>query len=224
MGRIEAKACIVTGAASGIGRATAERFAEEGGQVLCVDVDGDGARDAAERIRANGGTAEAEQADVAVRGQAEGFVARCVELWDGIEVLVNNAGVNLPGVFHEAPDETIERTLAVNVKGPIYACQAAIPHMLERGGGSIVNVSSVNGVVAEPYLTVYAAVDTPINYAHAEMLGGLEKVYESIDSFQPIGRPGEPREIANVALFLASDEASFLTGSVVLADGGMTAQ
>ena len=254
MGRIEGKACIVTGAASGIGRATAARFAEEGGQVLCVDVDGEGAREAAEQIRANGGTAEAEEADVAVREQAEGFVARCVGLWGGIEVLVNNAGVNLPGVFHEAPDETIERTLAVNVKGPIYACQAAIPHMLERGIGSIVNVSSVNGVVAEPYLTVYAAskgavvmlsrgialdyakqgircnaicpgwVDTPINYAHAEMLGGLEKIYESIDSFQPIGRPGEPREIANVALFLASDEASFLTGSVVLADGGMTAQ
>lgn len=254
MGRINGKACIVTGAASGIGRATAERFADEGGQVLCVDVDGDGARETAERIRAAGGTAEAEEADVAVRAQVEAFIARCVGLWGGIEVLVNNAGVNLPGVFHEAPDETIERTLAVNVKGPIYACQAAIPHMLERRGGSIVNVSSVNGVVAEPYLAVYATskgavvmlsrgialdyakqgvrcnvicpgwVDTPINHAHAEMLGGLDKVYETIDSFQPIGRPGEPREIANVALFLASDEASFLTGSVVLADGGMTAQ
>jgi NAD(P)-dependent dehydrogenase (short-subunit alcohol dehydrogenase family) len=222
--------------------------------VLCVDINGEGVGEAAERIRANGGTAEAQEADVAARGQAEDFVTRCVGLWGGIDVLVNNAGVNLPGVFHEAPDETIERTLAVNVKGPIYACQAAIPHMLEGGGGSIVNVSSVNGVVAERYLTVYAAskgavlmlsrgialdyakqgircnaicpgwVDTPINYAHAEMLGGLEKVYESIDSFQPIGRPGEPREIANVALFLASDDASFLTGSVVLADGGMTAQ
>jgi NAD(P)-dependent dehydrogenase (short-subunit alcohol dehydrogenase family) len=254
MGRIDGKACIVTGAASGIGRATAERFAEEGGQVLCVDVDGDGARETAERIRAAGCTSEAEAADVAVRGEVDGFVARCVELWGGVDVLVNNAGVNLPGVFHEAADETIERTLAVNVKGPIYGCQAAIPHMLERGAGSIVNVSSVNGVVAEPYLTVYAAskgavvmlsrgialdyakqqircnaicpgwVDTPINYAHAEMLGGLDKVYESIDSFQPIGRPGEPREIANVALFLASDESSFLTGSVVVADGGMTAQ
>ena len=254
MGRIEEKACVVTGAASGIGRATAERFAEEGGRVLCVDVDGDRVREAVEQIRASGGTAEAEEADVADRAQAEGFVARCAELWGRIDILVNNAGVNLPGVFHEAPDETIERTLGVNVKGPIYASQAAIPHMLEGGGGSIVNVSSVNGIVAEPYLTVYAAskgavvmlsrgialdyakegircnaicpgwVDTPINYAHAEMLGGLEKVYESIDSFQPIGRPGEPREIANVALFLASDESSFLTGSVLVADGGMTAQ
>jgi NAD(P)-dependent dehydrogenase (short-subunit alcohol dehydrogenase family) len=254
MGRIDGKACIVTGAASGIGEATAERLAEEGGQVLCVDIDGDGARRTVERIRANAGTAEAEAADVGLRDQAAGFVERCVQLWGGIDVLVNNAGVNLPGVFHEVPDETIERTLAVNLKGPIYACQAAIPHMLERGAGSIVNVSSVNGLVAERYLAVYAAskggvlmlsrgialdyakerircnvicpgwVDTPINYAHAEMLGGLNKVYESIDSFQPIGRPGEPREIANLALFLASDEASFLTGSVVVADGGMTVQ
>ena len=78
MGRIEGKACIVTGAASGIGRATAVRFAEEGGQVLCVDLDGDGASETAERIRANGGSAEAQEADVAVREQAEGFVARCV--------------------------------------------------------------------------------------------------------------------------------------------------
>jgi NAD(P)-dependent dehydrogenase (short-subunit alcohol dehydrogenase family) len=151
-------------------------------------------------------------------------------------------------------DATIERTLGVNVKGPIYACQAAIPHMLAGDGGSIVNISSVNGVVAEPYLTIYATskggvvmlsrgialdyakqgircnvicpgwVDTPINYAHAEMLGGLDKVYATIDSFQPIGRPGTPEEIAALALFLASDEASFITGSVLLADGGMTAQ
>src|SRR5262249_34873548 len=238
----------------GIGRATAERFAEEGGRVLCVDIDGAGVRETVELIRASGGTAEAEEADVALRQAADGFVARCVELWDGIDVLVNNARGILPGVLQEGPDEPLERTLAVNVKGPIYASQAAIPHMLEGGGGSIVNVASTNGLIAEPYLTVYAAskgavvmlsrgialdyakekircnaicpgwVDTPINYAHAEMLGGLDKVYESIDSFQPIGRPGEPREIANVALFLASDEASFLTGSVLVADGGMTAQ
>jgi dihydroanticapsin dehydrogenase len=126
--------------------------------------------------------------------------------------------------------------------------------MLRQGGGSLINTTSVNGLVAEPFLTVYAAskgaivmlskgialdyarqgircnalapgwVDTPINYAHAELLGGLDHVYATIDSFQPVGRPGEPREIANVALFLASDESSFVTGTVIVADGGMTAK
>jgi NAD(P)-dependent dehydrogenase (short-subunit alcohol dehydrogenase family) len=136
----------------------------------------------------------------------------------------------------------------------MFASRAAIPHMLEQGSGSIVNISSVNGLVSEPFLAVYSAskgavvmltrgialdyaargircncicpgwVDTPINYAHANMMGGLEKIYANIGQFQPIGRPGEPREIAHLALFLASDEASFITGSVISADGGMTAQ
>jgi NAD(P)-dependent dehydrogenase (short-subunit alcohol dehydrogenase family) len=251
LGRLEGKACVVTGAGSGIGRATAHKLAEEGGRVVCVDIAADAVEAAAQEI---GGGTIAVAADVSSRADATGFVERCVEAFGTIDVLVNNAGVNLPGVFHEVPDETIERTLGVNVRGPIYACQAAIPHMLAKGGGAIVNVSSVNGVVAEPFLTVYATskgavvmlsrgialdyakqgircnavlpgwVDTPINYAHAEMLGGLQQVYDTIDSFQPIGRPGEPSEIANVIAFLASDEASFVTGSVVLADGGMTAQ
>ena len=251
MGRLDGKACVVTGAGSGIGRATAQKLAAEGGRVVCVDIAGDAVEATAAEI---GESAVAVTADVSSRADCDAFVARCVEAFGAIDVLVNNAGVNLPGVFHEVPDETIERTLGVNVRGPMYACQAAIPHMLERGGGSIVNVSSVNGVVAEPYLAVYATskgaivmlsrgialdyakqgircnvvcpgwVDTPINYAHADMLGGLQQVYDTIDSFQPIGRPGEPSEIANVIAFLASDEASFMTGSVVLADGGMTAQ
>jgi NAD(P)-dependent dehydrogenase (short-subunit alcohol dehydrogenase family) len=251
LGRLEGKACVVTGAGSGIGRATAQKLAEEGGRVVCVDIAADAVEATAAQI---GAAAVAVSADVSSRADCDAFVARCVDELGAIDVLVNNAGVNLPGVFHEVPDETIDRTLAVNVRGPIYACQAAIPHMLERGGGSIVNVSSVNGVVAEPYLAIYATskgavvmlsrgialdyakqgircnvvcpgwVDTPINYAHAEMLGGLQRVYDTIDSFQPIGRPGEPVEIANVISFLASDEASFVTGSVVLADGGMTAQ
>jgi len=251
--RLEGKACLVTGAASGIGAAIAERFAREGGRLVCVDQDADGLSAHVDRINADGGDAQAVIADVSDRGQIESAVEGCVQSYGTVDVLVNNAGVNLPGVFHQADDAIIDRTLNVNLKGPIYACQAAIPHMLQHGGGSIVNISSVNGVVAEPLLTIYAAskggvvmlsrgialdyakqgircnvicpgwVDTPINYAHAELLGGIESVYATIDSFQPIGRPGTPDEIANVALFLASDEASFMTGSVVLADGGMTA-
>ena len=241
----------MTGAGSGIGRAIAVRLAEEGGRVLCADVNGEAAQETAASI---GAGADAVTTDVSDPAQVDAMIARCVELHGSVDVLVNNAGVNIPGVLHEVPDEVIDRTLAVNVKGTIYGCRAAIPHMLENGGGSIVNISSVNGIVSEPYLAVYSAskgavvmltkgvaldyakqgircnaicpgwVDTPINYAHAEMLGGLQQVYDTIDSFQPIGRPGRPEEIAHVALFLASDEASFMTGAIVSADGGMTAQ
>jgi NAD(P)-dependent dehydrogenase (short-subunit alcohol dehydrogenase family) len=254
MGRVEGKACVVTGAGSGIGKAIAQRLAEEGGKVLCVDLNAEAVATTVQNIQDTGGTAESFAADVSDAAQTDAFIQRCVEQYGSIDVLVNNAGVNLPGVFHEVSNEVIDKTLNVNVKGAIYGSRAAIPHMLKQGGGAIVNISSVNGLVSEPFLAIYSAskgavvmltkgialdyakqgircncicpgwVDTPINYAHAEMLGGLEKVYASIDSFQPIGRPGEPREIAHLALFLASDEASFLTGSIITADGGMTAQ
>jgi NAD(P)-dependent dehydrogenase (short-subunit alcohol dehydrogenase family) len=252
--RIAGKACVVTGAGSGIGKATAVRLAEEGGSVLAADISLERVAETVDEITQAGGIALAYQADVSDSAQVDAMVAACVARFGSIDVLVNNAGVNLPGVLHEVSNEVIDRTLGVNVRGPIYGCRAAIPHMLRQGGGSIINMSSVNGIVSEPFLAVYSAskgaivmltkgvaldyakqgircnaicpgwVDTPINHAHAAMLGGLQKVYDEIDSFQPIGRPGEPREIANVVLFLASDEASFMTGSVVVADGGMTSQ
>ena len=249
--RLAGKVCIVTGAGSGIGRASAIRFAEEGARVTCVDI----SRDTVEATtREIGAAAFPVTADVSVAEQVRAYTDATVERWGGLHVVFNNAGVNLPGVFHEATDEVVDRTLNVNVKGPIYGCRYAIPHMLRGGGGSLINTTSVNGIVAEPFLAIYATskgaivmlsngialdyakqnircnalapgwVDTPINYAHAEMLGGLKEVYATIDSFQPIGRAGEPREIANVALFLASDESSFMTGSLVVADGGMTAK
>ena len=254
MGRVAGKACVVTGAASGIGKAIAQRLAEEGGKVVCVDINATAIAQTVTEIQQTGGTAVPFIGDVSKAVEVNAFINHCVELYGSIDVLVNNAGVNIPGVLHEVPDTVIDTTLNVNVKGAIYGCRAAIPYMLKQGGGAIVNISSVNGLVSEPFLAVYSAskgavvmltkgvaldyakqkircnaicpgwVDTPINYAHAEMLGGLEKVYASIDSFQPIGRPGEPREIAHLALFLASDEASFLTGSIITADGGMTAQ
>ena len=249
--RLAGKVAIVTGAGSGIGRATAIRFAEESAHVTCVDVDRDSVDSVAREI---GEAAVAVVADVSDPAAVRAYTDETAARWGGLHVVFNNAGVNIPGVFHEVPDEVVDRTLNVNVKGCIYGCRYAIPHMLRGGGGSLINTSSVNGLVAEPFLAIYATskgaivmlskgialdyakqkircnaiapgwVDTPINYAHAEMLGGLKEVYATIDSFQPIGRPGEPREIANVALFLASDESSFVTGSVLVADGGMTAK
>lgn len=252
--RIAGKVCVVTGAGSGIGRASAIRLAEEGGRVLCADINAASADETAMLIEGAGGVALGREVDVSSSSAVDEMIAAAVEAWGRVDVLVNNAGVNLPGVLHEVTNETIDRTLDVNVKGQIYGCRAVIPHLLAQGGGSIINIASVNGVVSEPFLAVYSAskgasvmltkgvaldyakqgircnvicpgwVDTPINYAHAELLGGLQHVYDTIDSFQPIGRPGEPREIANVVLFLASDETSFMTGSVLLVDGGMTSQ
>ncbi len=252
--RVAGRVAIVTGAASGIGEASAVRLAEEGAAVICADLNSEGAAKVAADINAAGGRALAYTIDISDSAQCDAIVAKAVEAYGSIDILVNNAGVNLPGVFHEVTNATIEKTLSVNVMGAMYLTRAALPHMLKNSRGSIVNMSSVNGLVSEPFLSVYSAskgaivmftrgialdyaktgircnaicpgwVDTPINHAHAQMLGGLDHVYKTIDSFQPIGRPGTPREIANLVLFLASDEASFMTGSIVSADGGMTAQ
>ena len=250
MGRV----AIVTGAGSGIGEASAIRLAEEGAKVICADINLDSATKTATQITAAGFIAEGFAIDISDSQSCTKLVDYCVSKYGSVDILVNNAGVNLPGVFHEVTNETIDRTLNVNVKGAMYLTRAALPYMLENSRGSIVNMSSVNGLVSEPFLSVYSAskgaivmftrgialdyaktgvrcnaicpgwVDTPINHAHAKMLGGLDHVYKTIDSFQPIGRPGTSREIANVVLFLASDESSFMTGSIVSADGGMTAQ
>jgi dihydroanticapsin dehydrogenase len=252
--RVKDRIAIVTGAGSGIGEASAIRLAEEGAKVICADINLESATKTAQQITAAGFIAEGYAIDIADSQACTALVSHAVSKYGAIDILVNNAGVNLPGVFHEVTNEIIDRTLNVNVKGAMYLTRAALPHMLKSSRGSIVNMSSVNGLVSEPYLSVYSAskgaivmftrgialdyaktgircnaicpgwVDTPINHAHAKMLGGLDHVYKTIDSFQPIGRPGTSREIANVVLFLASDESSFMTGSIVSADGGMTAQ
>lgn len=253
-GRVEGLVAIITGAGSGIGEASAIRLAEEGAMVICADINELAAKSTSESINATGGRATWAVIDISDSHACTQLVDKTVEDFGSVDILVNNAGVNLPGVFHEVTNETIDRTLNVNVKGAMYLTRAAIPYMLKNSRGSIVNMSSVNGLVSEPFLSVYSAskgalvmftrgialdyaklgircnaicpgwVDTPINHAHAKMMGGLDHVYQTIDSFQPIGRPGTPREIANLVLFLASDESSFMTGSIVSADGGMTAQ
>jgi dihydroanticapsin dehydrogenase len=253
-GRVQNLVAIVTGAGSGIGQASAIRLAEEGATVVCADRNS-GSLEITKRLIADLNLhSESYVIDISESKSCDELVAHTVSTYGSVDILVNNAGVNLPGVFHEVSNETIDQTLDINVKGAMYLTRAAIPHMLKKNRGSIVNMSSVNGLVSEPFLSVYSAskgaivmltrgialdyakqgircnaicpgwVDTPINYAHAELLGGIDHVYSTISTFQPIGRPGTSREIANLVLFLASDESSFMTGSIVSADGGMTAQ
>src|SRR3954449_2177004 len=169
IGRVAGKACLVTGAGDGIGRAIAERLGEEGGRVLCVDINDHTADDTAAQIVAAGGEAFAQRVDVAVRAEVEAAVQAAVDRWGGLDVLVNNAGVNLPGALYpvtdeeaarglrSVTDEIIDRTLAVNLKGVMYGCLAAIPVTRADGRVSIVNIPSVNGLVSEPYLSVYTA-------------------------------------------------------------------
>ena len=253
-GRVQNLVAIVTGAGSGIGQASAIRLAEEGATVVCADRNS-GSLEITKGLIANLNLkSESYVIDISESKSCDELVAHTANTYGSVEILVNNAGVNLPGVFHEVSNEIIDQTLDINVKGAMYLTRAAIPHMLKNNRGSIVNMSSVNGLVSEPFLSVYSAskgaivmltrgialdyakqgircnaicpgwVDTPINYAHAELLGGIDHVYSTISTFQPIGRPGTSREIANLVLFLASDESSFMTGSIVSADGGMTAQ
>ncbi len=251
MGRLDGKVGIVTGAASGIGRAIALALADEGALVTAADVNLDGLQATA---RASSGTIRIQGCDVSRADDVRSVVDETVGAFGGLHVLCNNAGISIPNRVTDLSEEDWDRTLAVNLKGVFLGCKYGIPAMLRSGGGSIINTGSVNSLVAEPYLSAYCAskggvlmltreialdfatqdircncicpgwVDTPINTPHAEMMGGLDKVLAGLPEWQPIGRQGYPKEIASVVVFLASDDSSFMTGSAVVVDGGMTAK
>lgn len=248
-GRLDRKVALVTGASRGIGRATAQLLAREGAAVIVNFAEHRDAADAVlENIREGGKQAIAIQANVADRDEVLSMVEQGFKQFNRIDILVNNAGIFRSGTVQTLTEASIDEAIAVNVKGMIYCIQAVIPKMIERRYGKIVNLSSTAGIGSTaanttPYavskaavvgLTKRVALDLKshgINvnaicpgFIRTDMIGSAlpAHIIEATVSRTLLGRLGEPEDIAAAVLFLASDEASFITAQVLTVDGGRT--
>lgn len=249
--RLEGKVAIVVGAGTkgegvGNGKATAVQFAREGAKVLCVDCDGAAADVTRDWIRSEGSEAETYVADIVNAKECEGAVNACLQRFGKLNILHNNVGRGFLGEVVDTTGEDWDKGFAVNVKGMFLMCRYAIPKMIEAGGGSIINISSTAAVRPLPgviyvtskgavnHLTLYIArryarynirancimpgfIDTPL----VQPAWADPKVRETNLRQVPMGRFGSPWEVATVAAFLASDEASYVTGAIIPVDGGL---
>jgi len=251
MGRLDGKVALVTGAASGIGAAIALRFAQEGARIAGMDIQDLADGDWSEALRLTG-DGPLHKVDVRDKGAVASAVAEVEAQMGRIDLLVNSAGVAGGGPVHLIEDAEWDRVMDVNLKGTLHACQAALPGMLARQSGSIVNIASVEGIEGFEGGSAYNAskgavilltrnmaidygrrgirvnalcpgfIDTPLLRSTLE-LEAMNEIRDKIREAHQLGRFGQPMEIANGALFLASDEASFVTGQALAVDGGYTA-
>jgi NAD(P)-dependent dehydrogenase (short-subunit alcohol dehydrogenase family) len=252
--RLDGKVALVTGGGSGIGRAICERFAAEGARVAVADWRLPAAEETVMRIVAEGGAAIAKAGDVASPADAERMVAETVDVFGRLEILVANAGQALVAAATETTPEQWDRTIGTNLTGCFLMTRAAIPHLIGAGGGSIVLTASQLAFVGAERFAAYAAskggvlnlaralaldhardkirvnalcpgaVETPLLMNQFDGQDGPQGSLADLVALHPIGRLGQPEEIAAAALFLASDDASFVTGSALVVDGGYLAR
>ena len=259
-GRLDGKVAVVTGAASGIGAATAARYAEEGARTVLVDLDAEAMAPLVKEIEAAGGTAMALSVDVTSLAACDEMAATAKEAYGPVDVLYANAGIAGTGNVATCTPEMWDRVIAVNLTGVWYSQRAIAQQMVDNGGGSIINQASIGGMIGVKGIFPYAAAKagvigmtrqsavemgqhnirvnaiapgtapTPLVTATYEQHGGSGGTYTTVEEGlanatkkYPIGRLGTVEDIANLALFLASDESAWITGAVHVIDGGMTA-
>jgi NAD(P)-dependent dehydrogenase (short-subunit alcohol dehydrogenase family) len=249
--RLAGKVAVIAGAATGIGRATAVTFAREGATVVFGDVNDAEAQETLRLAMAEDGAVEFVHCDVQVGEDVKNLVDTAARMHGRVDVMFNNVGVNFFGKVHETSEEEWARCLNLNLAGVFRGMKYAIPYMLEQGGGSIINTASVQGLVAFNGFAAYAAakggivqltrqsafdyapdkirincicpgtIRTPMNPEIFDpSLDGGERLRRS-GSRTPLGRVGEAQDIANAALYLASDEAEWVTGHIMVVDGGI---
>jgi 3-oxoacyl-[acyl-carrier protein] reductase len=250
MGRLQDMVAVITGAGSGMGRATALRFAREGARVVAADLRPDTLDETGELVRAAGGTVECVQTDVSKRADVERMVQAAVRRFDGLDILFNNAGVPMPPTpVEDVDDAQWDRIFAVNVKGVYYGVQAAVPYLKRRGRGVILNTASTAGIRPRPGLAPYAASKAAVisltktlalelaphkirvvaicpvatdTPMLSEFLGSANAAAarERFLATIPWGRFNTAEDIASAAVYLASPEAEMVTGTAFEIDGG----
>jgi NAD(P)-dependent dehydrogenase (short-subunit alcohol dehydrogenase family) len=251
--KLGGKVALITGAGSGIGRATAILFAQEGAWVAVADIVVSAGEETAAKIREMGGKALFVQTDVSKPSDVENMVRMAVETYSRLDILHNNAGLALPARVTETSEEIWARCIDVNLKGVMLGCKYAIPEMLKNGGGVIINTASMLGLVASTRHAAYCAakggvvlltkqmavdyardnirvncicpseVDTPMHQQYLIESANPEATLREMLDRIPMNRVAEPVEIARAALFLASEDASYITGIALPVDGGLTA-
>ena len=247
------KVALVTGGGSGIGRATAQALVRSGCKVVVSDANGPGGLETVKSIRDSGGEAVFIPANVTLSEQVRALVERTVARFGSLDIAVNNAGINIASRLptHLVPDDDWDRIIDVNLRGVWLCMKHEIPVMLAQGGGSIVNLASIYGIVGAPNTAAYTASKHGVagltrvaaldyaqqgirvnavgpGYTDTSMVRRVVDANPGLESWMvdktPVGRMGNPEEIAEAIVWLSSDEASFVTGAVVPIDGGMVAR